>query len=207
MAVLKVYDLNYNEVGQIEVDDSVFAAEVNQNLFYEVVKMQLANRRAGTHSTKTRGLIAGTTAKMFRQKGTGRARKGSRKSPTLRGGGTVFGPHPRSYAYRVPRKVRKGALRSALSLRNGEAKLVVVDNFELSEIKTKNLVATLNRLGANGKALIVDDGNTNLTLSARNIHGVNVLPTAGLNVYDILNHDTLVMTKSAIETVEGALKS
>ncbi len=205
MAVLKIYDLAKNEVGSLEVADDIFCAEVNQNLFYEVVKMQLANRRAGTHCTKHRGEISGSTRKLFRQKGTGRARRGSIKSPTLRGGGTVFGPHPRDYSYKVPRKVRKGAMISALSLRNGEEKLLVIDNFDLETIKTKAFAGVLKTLGVN-KPLIIDDDSQTLRLSARNIPGVDVLPAAGLNVHDILNHDELLLTKAAIEKVEGALK-
>jgi len=206
MALLKVYDLSNKEVGEIEVAGEVFEAEVNQNLFYEVVKMQLAKRRAGTHSVKNRGEIRGTTAKMFRQKGTGNARRGSIKSPTLRGGGSVFGPKPRSYTYRVPKKVRKGAMISALSMRNQEEKLIVLNDFTLEEIKTKNLVKILSTLGAK-KPLIIDDNNDKLSRSASNIPGVDVLPVAGLNVYDILRHDELIMTKAATEKVEGALKS
>ncbi|RJO73258.1 MAG: 50S ribosomal protein L4 [Myxococcales bacterium] len=205
MAVLKVYDLKKAEVGTIEVADEIFAAEVNPNLFYEVVKMQLANRRQGTHSTKRRGELSYSTIKLFRQKGTGRSRKGSRNSPTLRGGGSAFGPKPRDYSYRVPRTVRRGALISALSLRCQESNLIVVSDFELGEIKTKGLAGVLDKLGA-AKPLIVDDGNEKLTKSARNIPGVDVLPTAGLNVYDILNHSELIMTRSAVEKVEGALK-
>lgn len=206
MALLKVYDLSNKEVGEIEVADEVFGAEVNQYLFYEVVKMQLAKRRAGTHSVKNRGEIAGTTAKMFRQKGTGRARRGSIKSPTLRGGGSVFGPKPRSYAYKVPKKVRRGAMISALSMRNQEAKLIVVDDFELEEIKTKKLAGILSGFGVS-RPLIIDDNNEKLSRSASNIPGVDVLPVAGLNVYDILRHDELILTKAATEKVEGALRS
>jgi large subunit ribosomal protein L4 len=205
MALLKVYDLNKTEVGEITVADEVFGADVNQNLFYEVVKMQQANKRAGTHATKTRGMINGSTAKLFRQKGTGNARKGSVKSPLLHGGGTVFGPHPRDYSYKVPRSVRRGAMISALSLRAKEAKLLVLQDFAMSEIKTKNLLGILEKLGVN-RPLIIDDGNDTLLLSARNLKGVDVLPAIGLNVYDILRHDELVMTRAAVEKVEERLK-
>jgi large subunit ribosomal protein L4 len=204
MAVLKVYDLNKTEVGEITVADELFDAEVNPNLFYEVVKMQRANRRAGTHCTKTRGEINGSTAKLFRQKGTGRARKGSIKSPLLHGGGTVFGPKPRDYSYRVPRSVRRGAMISALSMRAKEAKLLVLRDFSLDEIKTRALVAILGKLGVT-RPLIIDDDNDSLRLSARNIPGVNVLPAAGLNVLDILRHDELLMTRAAVEKVEERL--
>lgn len=205
MAVFKVYDLNKSEVGEITVADGLFDAEVNPNLFYEVVKMQQASRRAGTHSTKTRGEISGSTVKLFRQKGTGRARKGSIKSPLLHGGGTVFGPKPRDYSYRVPRSVRRGAMISALSLRAKEARLLVLQDFALDQIKTRNLAEILGRLGVK-RPLIIDEGNDNLKLSARNLPGVDVLPAAGLNVLDILRHDDLVMTRAAVEKVEERLK-
>lgn len=205
MALLKVYNLEKAEVDSFEVADEVFAAEVNQNLFYEVVKMQLAKRRAGTHSVKRRSEIVGSTAKMFRQKGTGRARRGSVKAAGLVGGGSSFGPKPRDYSYKVPKKVRKGAMISALSMKNQEEKLLILQDFELSEIKTKTLVGILAKLGVK-KPLIIADENEKLSLSASNIPGVDVLPSVGLNVYDILRHDELVMTRAAVEKVEGALK-
>ena len=205
MAQLKVYDLEKNEIGVMDVADDVFTAEVNRNLIYEVVKMQLANRRAGTHSTKRRSEVRGSRAKMFRQKGTGRARRGSRQAPILRGGGSAFGPKPKDYTYKVPKKVRRGAMRSALSLRNREDKLIVLNDFELAEIKTKALVGILSRFGA-GNPLIIDDDNFKLSRSAANIPGADVLPTAGLNVYDIIGHEELIMTRAAVEKVEGALR-
>jgi len=205
MATLKIYNLSMEEVGTMEVADEVFASTVNQDLLYEVVKMQLANRRAGTHSTKRRGEVSGSTTKMYRQKGTGRARRGPKRTPVMKGGGSAFGPKPRSYSYTVPKKVRRGAMVSAISLRNQETKLIVVQDFELAEIKTKPLAGILNKMGMT-KPLIVDDGNIKLTRSAANIPGVDVLPSAGLNVYDILRHNELVMTRAAVEKVEGALK-
>lgn len=206
MTMLKLYDLSKKEVGEIEVSDDIFTAEVNQNLFYEVVKMQLASRRAGTHSVKHRSEIVGSTSKMFRQKGTGRARRGSCKSPILRGGGSTFGPKPRDYSYKVPKKVRRGAMISALSLRNQETRLLVLDNFELSEIKTKTLAGVLEKLGVE-KPLIIDDSNERLLRSAGNIPGVDVLPVRGINVYDILAHEELIMTQDAVRKLEGLLKS
>lgn len=204
MAELKVYDLKKNEVGLIQVDDAVFAATVNQNLFYEVVKMQLANRRSGTHCTKGRGEVKGSTIKLFKQKGTGRSRKGSITAPGLFGGGVSHGPKPRSYAYSVPKKVKRGALASAISLRNQEQKLLIVKNFEMDEIKTKALAGVLETLGM-VKPLIIDDNNQRLLRSASNLKGVDVLPVMGLNVYDILRHDELVLTEDAVRKVEERL--
>ncbi len=205
MATLKVYDLNKNEVGSIELADEVFAAEVNTDLFYEVVKWQLAKRRAGTHKAKSRGEISATKAKLFRQKGTGRARRGSLRAPGLRGGGVVFGPKPRDYGYSLPKRVRKGALISALSLRSAEEKMIVLDKIELAEIKTKTMAGVLRKFGLT-KPLFVDDGNDTLVRSTRNIPGADVLPTVGLNVYDILRHNEIVLTEEAIKKVEGVLK-
>lgn len=204
MAELKVYDLKKNEVGQIQVDDAVFGATVNSHLFYEVVKMQLANRRRGTSCTKGRGEVKGSTIKLFKQKGTGRSRKGSITAPGLFGGGVSHGPKPRSYAYQVPKKVARGALVSALSLRNQEQKLLVVKNFEMDETKTKALSGVLESLGIS-KPLIIDDNNQRLLLCASNLKGVDVLPVMGLNVYDILRHDELVLTEDAIRKVEARL--
>lgn len=204
MAELKVYDQSKNEVGTISVADAVFASDVNTNLFYEVVKMQLANRRRGTHCTKGRGDVKGSTLKLFKQKGTGNARRGSVTAPGLFGGGVVHGPKPRSYAYLVPKRVRRSALTGAISLRNQEQKLFVVKSFELAEIKTKALAGVLNAFGMK-KPLIIDDQNDRLVRSAANLQGVDVLPVIGLNVYDILRHDELIMTEDAVRKVEARL--
>ncbi len=205
MAVLKVYDLDKKEVGEIQASDRVFDCEVNRNLFYEVVKMQLANRRLGLACTKTRADVTGSSAKMFRQKGTGRARRGARRTPSAVGGGTAFGPKPHSFSYKVPRKVRSGALRSAISLRNKEGKLVILENFEMDEFKTKFVTDVLGRFEM-VKPLIIEVNNEKLFRSARNIKGTDVLPVSGLNVFDILNHDELVLTRQAVEMIEERLK-
>jgi large subunit ribosomal protein L4 len=206
MAQLDVYNLSREKVGTIDVDDSVFGVEVREHLYYEVVRMQQASKRQGSACTKTRAEVAYSTAKLFKQKGTGRARRGSRKAATLRGGGTVFGPRPRDYSYRVPRSMRKAALRSALSGRMQESKVVVVEDFELAEIKTKGLLAVLNRFELSN-ALIVDDRtNENLKKSAKNLKKFKFLSTEGLNVYDLLKFDVLVVTKSSVAQIEGALK-
>ncbi len=204
MATVKVLDLNNSPVGEIELSDNVFNVEVNEALLYEAKKWQLACRRQGTASTKTRKDVKFATRKLFRQKGTGRARRGSLKSPVLRGGGTVFGPHPRDYSYTLPRKVRQGALRSALSARFQNNGLVVLDGFELSEIKTKAVVGVLETLGLKN-ALVVDGDNLSLHKSMRNLPRADYLHVNGVNVYDILNHDTLVLTKRAVEVIEGRL--
>ena len=206
MAQLDVYNLSREKVGTINVDDSVFGVEVREHLYYEVVRMQQASKRQGSACTKTRAEVAYSTAKLFKQKGTGRARRGSRKAATLRGGGTVFGPRPRDYSYRVPRSMRKAALRSALSGRMQESRVVVVEDFELAEIKTKGLLAVLNRFELSN-ALIVDDrSNENLKKSAKNLKKFKFLATEGLNVYDLLKFDVLVVTKSSVAQIEGALK-
>lgn len=206
MAQLDIYNLSRDKVGTIDLDDSVFGVEVREHLYYEVVRMQQANKRQGSACTKTRAEVAYSTAKLFKQKGTGRARRGSRKAATLRGGGTVFGPRPRDYSYRVPRTMRKAALRSALSGRLAESKVFVVEDFELAEIKTKGLLAVLNRFELTN-ALIVDESqNENLKKSVKNLKKFKFLATEGLNVYDVLKFDTIIVTKASIAKIEGALK-
>lgn len=198
------------KVGEIDLDDAVFAEEVHEHLFWEVVKWQRAKWRAGTHSTKTRGEVHGSNIKPYRQKGTGRARQGDRKAPHWVGGGTVFGPKPRSYEYSMPRKARKKALRSALSLRLKEQKLIVLDQFPVDDGKTRNVVQALAALGANvpaDRVLIVDSAeNVALVRGARNLPTSKWLAPEGLNVYDVLDHGTLVMTQATIKAVERALR-
>lgn len=199
-----VYNTNKEKVTEVALDEKVFGCEVKPHLLHEVVKMQLANRRSGTASTKTRSHVRGGGKKPWRQKGTGRARFGSIRNPIWTGGGVVFGPHPRDYSYRVNKKVKKAALRSALSVKLQEEKMLIVDNFELPEIKTKALVAVLDLMGVNN-ACIVDASNNTLEKSARNLKFVKVLRPEGLNVYDILRYDTLVITQSCLETISGVL--
>ena len=205
MSVVDVYNLNHDKVGELELDDQVFGAEVKEHLFWEVVRSQLASRRRGTAKAKERGEVRGSTKKMFRQKGSGRARKGMRMSPLHRGGGVVFGPRPRDFGYRVPKKVRRAALRSALSKRLGEQRLVVLDKFELEEIKTKKVVEVLQKFGTQS-ALIVDERNEPLMKSSRNLPTCKYLPVEGLNVYDVLRYDTLILTSSSVKVIEGALR-
>ena len=195
------------KVGTVDLAEKVFAGEVKAHLFHDVVTQQLANRRAGTAATKTRGQVRGGGRKPFRQKGTGRARQGTSRSPLMPGGGTVFGPHPRSYATHVPKKVRKAAVRSALALRRQEGKLVVLDDLQLPAIRTKEMIKVLGSIAATRALIVLDAANPNVELSARNIPGVKVLLAAGLNCYDILRYETLVLTRAALSRIEGVYAS
>jgi large subunit ribosomal protein L4 len=202
---IELKNITGKAVGSIDLDDAVFGAEVHEHLLWEAVKWQLAKRRAGTASTKRMGEVRGTTKKIWKQKGTGQARHGARKAPIFVGGGSVFGPKPRDYEYDMPRKAKKAALRAALSLRASEQKIVVLDSFT-TDGKTKSVAAAVKALGGN-KALIVDaKTNENLVRGARNLAASQWLAPEGLNVYDILRHDTLVLTKDAANAVTEALK-
>jgi large subunit ribosomal protein L4 len=194
--------------GQIEVPAAVLAGPVNEGLLHEMVKSQLASRRAGTHMTKTKGLVSGGGKKPWKQKGTGRARAGSSRSPIWAGGGTIFGPQPRNYAYQLPKSARKAALRSVLAARHGEGKLVVVDALSLSEPKTKQMVECLKGLGVEGSVLVVlASPNEGMMRASRNLAKVKVLPLLGLNVYDVLKHKTLVITRDALEQLASRLST
>jgi large subunit ribosomal protein L4 len=205
MAVFDIYDQEKNRISEIDLDDKIFGAKVDKNLFHEVVKMQLANRRGGNACTKTRSEVSGGGRKPWRQKGTGRARAGSTRSPLWVGGGVVFGPKPRDYSYSLPKKVRRAALKSALSLKVKEGKLLIVENLNLEEIKTKAFVSLLKRLAVED-ALIVDSDNVNLERSARNLHTVKILRPEGLNVYDILKYEYLLLTKQSAEKIQERLR-
>ena len=203
---LPVYNLKRESVGEIEVSDAVFGAPVKEQLLYEVVKAQLASRRSGTKATKERSAVAGSTKKLYRQKGTGRARQGSIRAPHHAGGGMAHALEPKDWSYRPPRKVRLGALKSALSLFAKENRLIVVDAFDLAEIKTKGVVNALSALQATKKALIVDaKSNDKLQKSVRNLADHQYLPPEGVNVYDLLRHDHLVVSKDAIKAIESRL--
>jgi len=205
MAKFEVYDLEKNKVGEIELADAVFAGEVNEHLFYEVVKAKLASDRSGTHAVKNRSLVSGGGKKPWRQKHTGRARQGSTRASQWVGGGKAMGPKPRDYSYDVPRKVRKAALRSALALRNQGGKIVIVQEWKPSAPRTGAAAKVLARLGAL-KALVVDDAaNQALARSVRNLDGADFLAVEGINVYDILNHDALVLTASTAKKLEERL--
>jgi large subunit ribosomal protein L4 len=201
-----VINLQSESVGTIDLADGVFGLEARPDILSRAVTWQLAKRRAGTHSTKTRGEVARTGKKPYRQKGTGRARQGSTKGPHMRGGGIVFGPRPRDHAIDLPKKVRKLALRTALSAKRASGELVVLDKAELGEAKTKLLASHLTKLGWI-KPLVIDADKpeTNFARAARNLVGIDVLPSIGANVYDILRHETLVLTRSAVDKLTERL--
>jgi large subunit ribosomal protein L4 len=205
MAVVDVMNQNGEKVSQLDLSDQIFGVPVKASVLHEVVKMQLACRRAGTASVKHRSDVTGSTRKLFRQKGTGRARRGDIKSPLLRGGGSVFGPDPRSYAYKVPKKVRRLALRMALSAKLSEDKLLVLEGFTLDEIKTKRFVQMQKALDLNNALFVTDQPNEHLERSSRNVQGIKVLRSEGINVYDILAHDRLVIFQPAVSDIEGRL--
>ena len=205
MAICDVLNTLAEKVGEIDLDDALFSVEIKTGVLHEVVCMQRANRRSGNACTKTRGKVSGGGAKPWRQKGTGRARAGSRTSPVWRGGGTVFGPLPRDYSYNLPKKVKKLALKMALSARNQEGNLVIVDHFELPEIKTKNFVQVMNNFRFDDCLVITDESNDMINLSARNTVGYKVLPVAGLNVYDILKYSKLMLVKASLAKIEERL--
>lgn len=199
MAKVKVLNLRAENVGEIELADEVFGADVNEPLLYEVLKAQLASKRSGSANTKTRSEVAGSSKKIYKQKGTGRGRHGSIRAPNFVGGGQQHGPKPRSYAYRPPAKMRAGALRSALSLKLKEGRLTIVDSFALDEVKTKSLASVLAILKVAKGSLIVDQkDNEKLRLSARNLDTHQFLPPEGVNLYDLLRHEHLVLTKHAV---------
>lgn len=204
---LKVVNLDNKAAGEIDLDDGVFGAPIRKDLLARAVNYQLAKRRQGTHKTKTRGEINGSTARPWRQKGTGRARAGDRKAGHWRGGQTTFGPLPRDHSTDLPKKVRKLALKTALSSKQADGKLIVLDAATASEPKTKAVAAQLKGLGLSS-ALIVDGSeiDRNFQLAARNIHGVDVLPQQGANVFDILRCDTLVLTRQAVEQLQERLR-
>jgi large subunit ribosomal protein L4 len=205
MAKVSVYNLEKKPVGEFELSDAVFGAEVNEALIYDVLKAQLASRRSGNAKTKLRPEVAGSTRKLYRQKGTGAARHGAIRASHYVGGGKAHGPRPRDYSYRPPRKMRVGALASALSLKLKKGQLLVVDAFQLAEIKTKKLAEILKVLEANN-SLIVDGGdNEKLKLSARNITQSQFLPPEGVNLYDVLRHENLILTKEAAAQLQNRL--
>jgi large subunit ribosomal protein L4 len=205
MSVCDVVNTSAEKVAEIEVNDNLFGVEVNTGILHEVVCMQRANRRQGTASTKTRGEVRGGGAKPWRQKGTGRARAGSNSSPIWRGGGTIFGPKPRDYSYSLPKKVRRLALRMALSARMSEGNVVILDQFAMDTPKTKEFVNVMKAFDFDRCLIVTDDENANLQLSARNAVGYKTLPVAGLNVYDILKYPKLMVIQSSLEQLETRL--
>ena len=204
MAKVKVFNLKKQEVGEIDLPDSVFGVKVSSAIIHQAVVTQLAGRRRGTASTKTKAEVRGGGKKPFRQKGTGNARQGSSRSPLMPGGGESFGPKPRSYYKAFPKKMAQAAMRSALSDKLGSERLIVIDDFKLGKPKTKEMASVLGTFGLN-KALIVDGENKNLELASRNLERHKFLRTEGVNVYDVVNHDWLVLSKQAAQTLAERL--
>ncbi|MBS2024192.1 MAG: 50S ribosomal protein L4 [Deltaproteobacteria bacterium] len=206
MATLDVYNLEKQKVGTIDLADSLVNSPVDETLFYEVVKAQLASRRAGTAAVKNRSLVSGGGKKPYKQKGTGRARQGSTRASQWVGGGKAMGPKPRDYEYHVPKKVRQAALRAAISKRHADKALVIVNEWKVEKPSTKAAVATLAKLGLESALVIDAKGNQTLYKSVRNAKGVKFLPPEGANVFDILKHHALVLTQASAKALEGALQ-
>lgn len=207
MATIDVFDIRKNKVSEIEINDTVFNAEVREYLIHEAVKIQLANRRAGTVAVKNRSAVSGGGKKPFRQKGTGQARQGCIRAPHYPGGGVAFGPQPKTYNLSMNKKARKAAIRSALSMLFKGNKLTVLNSFDLEKISTKGFVGVLNGFDINKTLLVIDSENRNLELSSRNVKDVKLLKPEGLNVYDIMKYQSIIFTQDAVRKVEGALQS
>ena len=202
MANVSVYNIEGKEVGTIDLSDAVFGVEVNEHLVHMAVVNQLANKRQGTQSAKTRSEVSGGGKKPWRQKGTGHARQGSTRAPQWTGGGTVFAPKPRDYSFKMNKKEKRIALFSALSSKVAENKIIVVDEFKLDEIKTKKFVEVMNNLKANKALVVVEEDNKNVVLSGRNVPTVKVEANNEINTYDVVKYDTLVVTKAAVEKIQ-----
>ncbi|MGD8399367.1 MAG: 50S ribosomal protein L4 [Bacillota bacterium] len=205
MSTIPVYNTQGSQVGEIALNEAVFGAKVNKALLHEAVTMQLASRRLGTSAVKNRASVRGGGRKPWRQKGTGQARAGSRRSPLWKGGGVIFGPTPRSYAYSLPKKARRNALCAALSAKFQSGELIIVDGLTLAEPKTKVMVDILSRIKAQKPLIVTAGDDSNVSKSARNIPGVAIMASEGINVYDILAHNHLVLTRDAVGKVEEAL--
>jgi large subunit ribosomal protein L4 len=205
MSTVNIVNTKNENVGQVDLSDDIFNLEVKEYILHEVVRMQRAARRAGTASTKTRVEVRGGGAKPWRQKGTGRARAGSRTSPIWRGGGVTFGPKPRDYSFKLNKKVRKQAVAMAMSARLQEENLIVLDDFTMENIKTKDFMGVMKALNVENGLIVIDGDADNLKLSSRNAVGFKVLPSEGVNVYDILLHKKLVLVKPVIESLEKRL--
>ena len=207
MTKVAVHNIENKKVGDLKLDDQVFQAEIHPSLFYEAVHANLDSRRKGSASTKNRALVRGGGAKPWRQKGTGRARAGTRRSPLWRGGGTIFGPMPRDYSVALPKKERKAALRGALSMKQKEGKLILLDDFPLKAFKTREVSDGLKKLQVKDALIVTDEKRPFLERSARNIPKIQVVRYESLNVYDILNHDHLILLAPAAEKIQGVLAS
>jgi large subunit ribosomal protein L4 len=202
MSTVEVKNIKNEKVGEIELNDQIFNLEVKGYLLHDVVRMQRAAKRAGTACTKSRSEVRGSGAKPWRQKGTGRARAGSRRSPIWRGGGVAFGPKPRDYSFKLNRKVKKQAVAMAMSARLQEGNLIVLDDFTMDQIKTRDFVSVMNTLDLDTALIVTEETNENLTKSSRNVNGFKVLNPEGLNVYDILLHNKLVLLQPALTSLE-----
>ena len=202
MANVKVFNMSGSEVGSIELNDSIFAVEVNTHVMHQAVVQYLANKRQGTQSALTRAEVRGGGRKPWRQKGTGRARQGSTRSPQWTGGGVVFAPKPRDYSFKLNKKVKRLALKSALTTKVNDGKFVVVDEINLPEMKTKEMVKVLNNLNVNKSLVVLEDAKEKAVVAARNIPTVKTASVSTINVYDILKYDSVVVTKAAVEKIE-----
>ena len=202
MANVSVYNMEGKEVGTMELNDAVFGAKVNEHLVHQAVVLQLANNRQGTQKAKTRSEVSGGGRKPWRQKGTGHARQGSTRAPQWTGGGVVFAPVPRDYSFKMNKKEKRAALKSALTSRVEENKFIVVDELKFDEIKTKNFQNVLNNLNVNKALVVLEDGNTNVEISAKNIPDVKTARTNTINVYDVLKYNTVIATKAAVAAIE-----
>ena len=202
MANVSVYNIEGKEVGTLELNDAVFGVEVNEHLVHMAVVSQLANNRQGTQKAKTRSEVSGGGRKPWRQKGTGHARQGSTRAPQWTGGGVVFAPTPRDYTFKMNKKEKRAALKSALSSRVAENKFIVIDELKFDEIKTKKFQEVLNNLNVNKALVVLEDGNTNVEISARNIADVKTAKTNTINVFDILKYNTVITTKAAVAVIE-----
>jgi large subunit ribosomal protein L4 len=207
MPVTDLYNIKNEKVGEVDLNDALFGISVDQHLLHSVVRMQLAGRRAGTACTKTRVEVQGSSVKPFKQKGTGRARSGSKRSPLWRGGGVSHGPKPKDYSFKLSKKTRRLGLRMALSARVAENNFKVLDNFIMDEIKTKNFVAVMRNLDVQNALIIVPEHIESLEKSSQNVYGFKVIPTVGLNVYDVLNYKYIILLQNSIDQLEKRLLS
>ena len=207
MATQAVYDIGNKKVSDLELDDRIFDATVKPSFFYDAVRAHLASQRKGTACSKNRSSVRGGGAKPWRQKGTGRARAGSRRSPLWKGGGTIFGPMPRGYFVPLPKKVKTAAFRAALTMKRQEGRLVLLDDFPLEGFKTRQVLEVLRKFQVEDALIVTDEKHLYLERSARNIPGIEVLRYGGLNVYDILNHEHLILLRPTVEKIEGVLAS
>jgi large subunit ribosomal protein L4 len=209
MATIDVVNLENKKAGSLDLSSAVFEKDVKPHLYHAEVRRQLAERRAGTHSTKNRALVSGGGAKPYRQKGTGRARQGTTRAPQFAGGGVVFGPVPRGYAHKLPKKMRRAALLSALSQQLQESTLTVVEDLQLENYNTKRIVEVLASLGLSPTStlIVIDEPNPTVEASARNLPGVSVIRSEGVNVYDLLRHKSVLMTRAAVEKLQARLSS